>query len=306
MEKYQRSRTVATASYAAGITRSLSRALRSGKHRSLYEIGDTDVITNRFPDGEVFVTIDIGDKAEPPDVWHLYHRFPIEPDQSVDSGLQELLIAAHTLASIGGEIVLHCPFLPYTRSDKPDKLNNRPAISPIVARQMRFAGISRIVTLPAGNLSHIPDCYSPIDLNFEPVIEAIVGSLTTKPELIISPDKGAQWIAKEVGEKTDTPWTCADKTRYSPHSVAVSLDTFSSVNTVVIVDDLVSSGNTVRAVVDQLQTPGSSIEYIGFRGIHYRPLQNHSLDDMGCDDIKFLTVPIHIAREHLIGEEIKS
>lgn len=304
MDTCQNSRKVATASYAAGITRSVSQTLKCDKSEALYACGEPEVITNRFPDGEVFVTIDMDDDAHNPDVWHLYHRFPIEPDQSVDNGLQELLVAAHTLSSIGGNIVLHCPFLPYTRSDKPDKRNCRPAISPIVARQLHFAGINRIVTLPAGNLSHIPDCYSPISLQFEPVVDAFIGSFTTEPELIVSPDRGAQWLAKEVGEKTDTPWICGDKARYSPRSVAVSIKNIPQVDTVMIVDDLVSSGNTVRAVVDRIRQSQSNVKNIVFRGIHYRPLENHTLDGIGCDDIKFLTVPIHIGPKHLIGEEV--
>jgi len=294
------SMNVATGSYANGIAESVSQSLKNVAPSTLFTEEDVPIITGKFPDGEVYVTLQELENQPSPSVWHLYHRFPIEEPLSVDSGMQEVLLAAHVLKSLGGAIVLHCPFLPYTRSDRPDLPHSRPAVSPIIAQQLRNSGIERIVTLPAGNISRIRACYLPIEIQYEPVLDSLIDSFTVRPEIIIGPDAGSEWITRGIGEQMKLEWACAKKRRHSPSSVTVSLDHMPQVKSVMIVDDLVSTGSTLRAVVEKLQATMQDIKYIGFRGIHYRPNEDTELESIGCSDIGFLTVPVTTGRGYLI------
>lgn len=180
--------------------------------------------------------------------------------QPADQHLFQLLLAAHQLSEDGARVTAVVPYLAYARQDK-QFLPGEGVTLGIVAHLMRSAGIRRLVTVdihsaeglalfsfPAYSVSAIP---------------GLVGyareKLGLKDPVVISPDLGASKRTEAFAQLYGAPFLKLTKTRDRTSGQVTMKEAKLEVagKDVVIVDDIISTGGTVRAAAEMTMKQGA-------------------------------------------------
>jgi ribose-phosphate pyrophosphokinase len=83
-----------------------------------------------------------------------------------------------------------------------------------------------------------------------------------KPDLIVSPDRGAVELAKTVSEVLDCQWDYLEKTRIDGKTVKMQPKNMEAEGKkVVIVDDIIATGGTIITATKQLRAQGAKKVY---------------------------------------------
>jgi ribose-phosphate pyrophosphokinase len=207
-----------------------------------------------FPDGESKFTVDahVAGKS----VYIVQSTHP-----PVDQHLFQLLLSAHTLSQEGARVTAVVPYLAYARQDK-EFLPGEGVTLGTVGHLMRSAGVSRLATVdihsaeglslfsfPTYSVSAIPA-----------LVDYARGNLSLRDPVVISPDFGAskrtEAFAQLLGAKFAQLSKARDRTTGEVSVKEAELDVKGK--DVVILDDIISTGGTVKAAAGEVLRNGAN------------------------------------------------
>jgi len=211
----------------------------------------SELIVKKFPDGDSYVRFDT----------HLRNRVVIIVNNmhpTPNDALIELIFAAHTAKDLGAsKVILIIPYLAYMRQDK--RFHGGESISnKIVAKLLDCT--DEIITIdPHLHRIHslheiFPRHVKVITLTAVKPIAEYVKKLGRNVELIGPDIESSQWadeVAKDLGRKA----VILHKKRYSAEIVRTKVRLQNPVKgkTVVLVDDIISTGHTMMEPIKQLK-----------------------------------------------------
>lgn len=208
-----------------------------------------DIKVHHFPDKESLVTL--------PPQKNEHVIFCLSLDYP-NNKLIELLLAAKTARQLGAKrLSLVTPYLCYMRQDK--SFHSEEAISQQIIGQWLSELFDDLITVdPHLHRVHsldkvIPDTNN-IILTAAPLLGKFVKSLK-KEILLMGPDEESmQWV-KQVAAISNISYSVATKIRHSDTHVSIQLPDMNFKNQhIILVDDVLSSGNTVAQTAIQLYT----------------------------------------------------
>jgi ribose-phosphate pyrophosphokinase len=210
----------------------------------------------RFPDGEQYVKITGELSGE--DV-AIVQSFGLNPDQLF---MEYALIADAARGSGCGSVTAIVPYLAYTRQDR--RFQSGEALSAkLFPRLIEDAGTDRVITVDMhlhrfkeiGQVFRIPA----VNLSAMPLLAEYYGKRrSSRNALVIGPDKESEQWAESVAEKLSTDYTILEKERLGDRDVEVSGDLCVKGRSVVLVDDIISTGKTLMEVISRLKAEGAS------------------------------------------------
>ncbi len=206
---------------------------------------------HRFPDDEACITL-----AEP---GRDGQAFLVCTLDHPDAKIFPLLMAADTLRELGASrIGLVAPYLAYMRQDA--RFHPGEAVSSRVLGKLLNSYYDWVLTADPHLHRHATLAEAGLSqgyaLHTAPVIAEWIRTNVTQP-LVIGPDQeSAQW-AGDIARLVDAPMIIASKTRMDDRHVTVSLSIQNAAalagHTPVLVDDIISSGQTMAENVTQLR-----------------------------------------------------
>lgn len=217
------------------------------------ELGVTlaKVESSRFPDDECYVRIH--DNLDGEEVVLVQTSYP-------DEKIIELFLLQDAVREFNVEkLITVIPYYGYARQDK--KFNvGEPISAKNLAKHIQLSSDSLITVdiheesilgwfdIPAKNISGMSS------------IGVYLKNLD--PGIIIAPDKGAQELAKVVGEVIGCRWDYIEKTRINGEHVEMKAKNLSvSGKKVAIVDDIIATGGTIVKATEQLKSQGATEVY---------------------------------------------
>ncbi len=238
------------------VSGSAHRALAEDLARELEcELATSNV--ERFPDGEPDVELRTSLRAQP-----VFIVQPLGPP--VGEHLLELLLIADVCRRSGAaSVAAVVPYVGLARQDRVAK-EGRPLGAKVLADALGAARLSQVLAV---------DLHSPVVAS---CIEAPVAHLTAVPLLaeqlrahvdpgsvVVAPDLGAVKLAEAYARLLGLPLAIVSKSRVSPVEVEVRR----VVGDVrgkrpVVVDDMISTGTTIRAAIDALLAHGSAADVL--------------------------------------------
>ena len=214
-----------------------------------------DIGVHRFPDGESKLTL------PPETATHiiLYRSLDRPHDKLV-----ELLLASRALRARGVErLSLVAPYLCYMRQDRafaPGEIVSQPIVGgwladvfdDLITVDPHLHRISRLSeAVPARNA---------IALSAAPAFVDYLQRQDGSKRVLLGPDsESAQWVGG-IAQAAGLPWAVASKQRRGDRSVVVTLpdDIEFADRTVILLDDMASTGRTLAAAAEQCRLRGAS------------------------------------------------
>ncbi len=179
-------------------------------------------------------------------------------DVSVNENYISFLIAARALREHGAAHVTGViPYMAYARQDKPTRYKREPTSARLMADLSESAGLDRLVTWHP----HSPQLrgfYGKLSMDMldpSTLFAAELGRYAGAPDaIVISPDAGAAKLCSNVAAILSLPYAVAAKTRLGPNQVETPdvMGAFGGKKTGIIIDDIMSSGGTLQALVSRL------------------------------------------------------
>jgi len=216
-----------------------------------------DVTITRFPDDEMLVKINEDVRGR--DI------FIIQPTcRPQNDNLMELLLCIDAACRASAErITAVIPYYGYARQDRKDE-GRVPISAKLVANMLEAAGASRVLTvhLHAHQIQGFFDI--PVDhLLPEPVFTEYYRGLDLKDLTVVSPDVGNVKMARVYAEHLDGDLAIIDKERVGGGEVraAALIGTVDGRN-VLMVDDMITSGGTIRQAVNLVKARGARDIYV--------------------------------------------
>ncbi len=216
-----------------------------------------DVTITRFPDDEMLVKINEDVRGR--DI------FIVQPTcRPQNDNLMELLLCIDAACRASAErITAVIPYYGYARQDRKDE-GRVPISAKLVANMLEAAGASRVLTvhLHAHQIQGFFDI--PVDhLLPEPVFTEYYRGLDLKDLTVVSPDVGNVKMARVYAEHLDGDLAIIDKERVGGGEVraAALIGTVDGRN-VLMVDDMITSGGTIRQAVNLVKARGARDIYV--------------------------------------------
>jgi len=235
-----------------------------------------DVKYSRFPDGESYLqTREIDDEMV------------IVGSVVNNDSLVQLMLLVDACDRSTNRLVL--PYMAYARQDKRFK-PGEPVSSRVVARALS-QGVSDVITVNIHEKEVLKSFSVPAqNLSLAPGIGDYVRTLGLKNPLILAPDEGAMVFAGQVASAGG--WDCdhLEKTRLSGVEVRMAPRKLSAQSrSVVIVDDIISTGGTIATAAGMLYEQGATDIYAAcvhgvFTGGAYARLVTTGIRDVVCSD----------------------
>lgn len=235
-----------------------------------------DVKYSRFPDGEQYLASgELDDET-------------IIVGSVVDNdALVQLLLMIDACEGSKNQLVL--PYMAYARQDKRFKQGE-----PISARAVAQAlgrGVERVITV---NI-HEPEVlrYFPAparNISIAKGIGEFIKTLELVDPLILSPDDGALHFARDVASANGWDYDHLEKTRLSGLEVRMAPKQLCAASrSVIIVDDIISTGGTIATAAGLLYQQGANDVYAAcahgvFTGGAYARLMATGIRDVICSD----------------------
>lgn len=218
------------------------------------ELGKINIY--RFKDGEICVKIEENIRGK--DVFIIQSTCP-----PVNENLMELLITLDALRRASPRrLTAVLPYYGYARQDRKDQ-PRVPITAKLVANLLVSAGADRILTMDL----HAPQIQGffdiPVDHLFAaPVIIEYLRNKNFKNPVIVAPDVGGVKMARAFAKRLSASLAIVDKRRETPDKVEV-VHVIGEVKNreAIIVDDLISTGNTLIEATETLLQHGASEVY---------------------------------------------
>ncbi|MBS3111093.1 ribose-phosphate diphosphokinase [Candidatus Woesearchaeota archaeon] len=221
--------------------------------------------TRIFPDGELYAKFQATVKGKDIILVQSFYG-------SINDCLMEVIFAAHTARELGAKkITLLAPYFPYLRQDKRFHAGETVSVE-AVARLMDGALDGIIIMDPH---LHRKDSLSEIfsikakKLTANDAIAGFIRKRVHNPA-IVGPDWESYKWAQKIGEQIGCEYHILHKKRWSSHQVRIYLKKGVDLRrkSVVIVDDIISSGQTMLETIRQLKASGiTDITVICVHGI---------------------------------------
>jgi ribose-phosphate pyrophosphokinase len=206
-----------------------------------------------FPDGETKFTSQ--EKVSGNNVLVVQSTYP-----PVDQHVFQLLLASHQLSQDGAKVTAVVPYLAYARQDK-EFMQGEGVTLGVLAHLMRSVGVRRLVTVdihsaeglslfsfPTYSVSAIPALvdYAKTELNY-------------RDPVVISPDFGASKRTEAFAQLYGVKFLQLTKTRDRASGEVSVKDVKLDVKgkEVIVVDDIISTGGTVRAAAETVLDQGA-------------------------------------------------
>ncbi len=207
-----------------------------------------------FPDGESKFTVD--EKVSGKTVYLVQSTHP-----PVDQHLMQLLIAAHQLSQDGARVTAVAPYLAYARQDKEFMPGEGVSLG-IVAHMMRSAGVRRLVTVDI----HSPEGLSLFSFPIHSVsaipnlADYARSKLDLKNPVVVAPDFGASKRTEAFAALYGAKFLQLSKSRDRVSGEVKLKKSALGVKgkEVLIVDDIISTGGTVRAAAEAVLEQGAT------------------------------------------------
>ena len=206
-----------------------------------------------FADGESKFTLH--EKVEGKSVFLVQSTY-----NPVDQHMFQLLLASHQLSEAGAKVTAVVPYLAYARQDK-EFLPGEGVTLGVIAHLMRSMGVRRLVTVdihsaeglalfsfPTYSVSAIPS-----------LVEYVRAELGLKDPVVMSPDFGGSKRTEAFAQLYGARFLQLSKTR-DRTTGGVSLKESKldvSGKEVVIVDDIISQGDTVKGAAEAVLKQGA-------------------------------------------------
>jgi len=207
-----------------------------------------------FPDGESKFTID--EKVSGKTVFVVQSTYP-----PVDQHLIQLLLAAHQLSQDGAKVTAVVPYLGYARQDK-EFLPGESVSLAFVSHLMRSAGIKRLVTVDIHSAEGLAFFSFPVfSVSAIPaLVEYVKKNLTLKNPVVIAPDFGASKRSEAFASLYGTKFLRLAKSRDRATGEVKLRRSALDVGgkDVLIVDDIISTGGTVKATAEAVLAQGAT------------------------------------------------
>jgi ribose-phosphate pyrophosphokinase len=236
-------RLVVGCSMAVDMAKSIAR--RIGADFSPLSVG-------RFPDGELRIKFTAPVKGR--------HVVLVQTLHPANEPLLELIFALHTAQELGAaSVTLAVPYMAYLRQDK--RFHPGECVSnKIVANLLRDA--DRVITIDPHlhRVKHLREIFHcPVTtLSANALLAGFIGRHYRK-ELILGPDEESyQWAAR-IAEKVHAHAVVLRKKRYGSRKVSIKIKGNVDIRgkTVVIVDDIISSGHTMMETIKEAKRLGA-------------------------------------------------
>jgi ribose-phosphate pyrophosphokinase len=247
VERYRRSRT------------------DTGAEREILYLEDIDF---QFSDGETCVRLEADVNGR--DVFLFQALYDPISDTSVDQNYIAFLIAARAFREWGANRVTGVlPYLAYARQDKPTKFKREPTTANLMADLSIEAGLDRLVTWDP-HTDQIRGFYGgiPVDgLSSLALFAEAFERFERRDDVIaVAPDAGASKFVTYFGRTLGLNCAIASKYRPEPEEAVISeiIGDFEGKRIAIVLDDMISTGGTIEAVVTGLvEQKGIEEVYVG-------------------------------------------
>jgi ribose-phosphate pyrophosphokinase len=218
-------------------------------------------IDSRFSDSETIVRLDHG--VSGCDVFLFQALYDPVVGNSINGNYVALLIAARACREWGANhVTAVLPYLAYGRQDKPAPFRREPTSAKLLADMTIVAGVDRLVTWHP-HLRQIHGFYGSTPVH---ALDALPYFTTQfqrykgrNDVVVVAPDVGASKFVTYFGRALEVTCAIGSKYRPRPEEAVVSeiIGNLRGKKTAIVLDDMISSGGTVRAAVDKLSTEAS-------------------------------------------------
>ena len=213
--------------------------------------------TEKFPDGELTVRIDESIRN--------HEVFLIQPTCApVNDNLIELIALADACRRAGAALITAVvPYFGYARSDKRGERHRDPIMAAAVAGMLQNAGIGRLITVDPHS-AQLEACFRiPVDAESAvPALAFAIAAHIPAESVIVAPDVGALRLATRYAEILHKPAVVLHKRRQTARETIVTHVVGDVQNRpAVIVDDMISTGGTIRRCIDALIAAGARHDF---------------------------------------------
>lgn len=277
---------------------------------SALSIPYSEIGVHRFPDGESRVT------APGATATSIVYCPLDRPNEK----LVELMFAADALRRGGaGRLVLVAPYLCYMRQDK--AFREGEAVSQQAMSRFLSSCFDRIVTVDTHlhRVSRIEDVFPDIESENLTAADAIAdfakGQGLGSDVLVAGPDEESIQWARRVGNALGADAIAGRKTRHGDRKVYIEFpDCDMKGRTVLLLDDIVSSGGTVLTAIGRLKEAGAAAVHLAVTHALFDDAMEHRLREAGAASIWSTTSVPHptneislatLLAEALRGEKVK-
>ncbi|MCF6159243.1 MAG: ribose-phosphate pyrophosphokinase [wastewater metagenome] len=225
-------------------------------------------IDKQFSDTETCVRLDTHVSGY--DVFLFQALFDPIASRSVDQNYMTLLIAARTFREHGANhITAVLPYLAYARQDKPTRFKREPTTARLMADLSIEAGIDRLITwAPHSNQTH--GFYANISTNLLDALPLFIEEYRRFQDhddvIAVAPDAGISKFVGHFGRVLNLKCAIGSKYRPRPEEAEISevIGDFTGKTTAIVLDDMISSGGTVYAIIKKLvEEKGIQDVYLG-------------------------------------------
>ena len=214
-----------------------------------------DCAVERFPDGEIAVHLNEPVRRR--------NVFVIQPTCApVNDHVLELVAFADACRRAGAtRITAVVPYFGYARSDKRGE-HRDPIMAAAVARILEGAGIDHLITIDPHSAQLEASFRIPVDVaSAVPTLALALRSRVAKKAVIVAPDVGAVRLATRYAEILERPVVILHKRRATARETVVTHVVGEVRNRpALIIDDMISTGGTIRRSIDALLTAGARPE----------------------------------------------
>jgi ribose-phosphate pyrophosphokinase len=238
---------------------------KSDSGREVLQLHDIDF---QFSDSETCVRLDFDVSGY--DLFLFQALYDPLTSRSVDQNYLAFLLAARTFREWGANnVTAVLPYLAYARQDKPTKFEREPTSAKLMADLSLEAGIDRLVVWHP-HYNQVQGFYgkTPV-LALEAVsffVEAFKQFEGREDVVVVAPDLGASKFITYFSRTLNLRSALASKYRPEPEKSRVTdiVGDFSNKRVAVVLDDMISSGGTVYALIKKLvQEKGVQELYLG-------------------------------------------
>ena len=206
----------------------------------------------RFPDGELRPTVT---NVRGDDVYVVQPTGP-----PVNENIVELMLLLDACRRAGAaRLTAVVPYFGYARQDR-RSCQGQPVGARVMVDALQSAGGHRLVVVDPHTTALEGICPGPVEmLTAVPVLAQAVGSVVTPDAIVVAPDLGAVKLAERYASLLGLPVAVVRKTRVSGTEV-VAEELVGDVDgrSVVIVDDMISTGSTIEAAARVLVRQGAT------------------------------------------------
>ncbi len=213
-------------------------------------------IDDQFSDTETRVRLDRDVSGN--DVFLIQALYDPRSGRSVDENYAAFLIGARALREYGANhVTAILPYLAYARQDKPTAFQREPTTAKLMADMSIEAGVRRFVVWHPHS-SRIRGFYGgiPVDmisslLLFAEEFRRFAGR---DDVVVVAPDAGASKFVTYFSRALNLSSAIASKYRPRPEDASISelIGDFRGKRVALILDDMISSGGTMEALIEKL------------------------------------------------------